>query len=67
MKKCEYTFEYCYNGKGKITVAADSLDEGVEKAAEAVQDLLPDDADKFSVEIGDLLSQETICAGMEMM
>lgn len=64
MKKNEYTFQYSYQGKGEITVAADFIDEAVEKASEEVQNLLPDNADPFSLEIGDLIDRTPICAGM---
>lgn len=64
MKKSEYTFKYGYQGKGEITVAADSMDEAVEKASEEAQNLLPNNADPFSLEIGDLIDQKPICAGM---
>lgn len=64
MKKNEYTFQYSYRGKGEITVAADFMDEAVEKASEEVQNLLPDNADPFSLEIGDLIDQTPICAGV---
>ncbi len=64
MKKNEYTFQYGYQGKGEITVAADYMDEAVEKASEEAQNLLPNNADPFSLEIGDLIDQTPICTGM---
>ena len=64
MKKNEYTFQYSYQGKGEITVAADSMDEAAEKASEEAQNLLPNNADPFSLEIGELIDQEPIYAGM---
>lgn len=60
MKKREYTFEYLYRGQGSVTVTADSIEEAVEMATEAAHDLLPNNADDMSLEIGDLLDQTTI-------
>lgn len=64
MKRNEYTFAYGDQDKGIITVAVDSMDEAVEKASEEAQNLLPDNADPFSLEIGNLIDQEPICTGM---
>lgn len=67
MKRNEYTFRFSYVCKGTMSAAADSIDEAVEKISEAVQELLPDNADPFSLEIGDLIEQEPVCAGIDTM